>query len=78
MLILPYGAGTGGDQTEGGSQMDTGEVETSGGPSGTSSASAGGGISRVRTRSELMRAAGGEDMKEEHAEQQEQLEHRQQ
>ena len=58
--------------------MDTGEVETSGGPSGTSSASAGGGISRVRTRSELMRAAGGEDMKEEHAEQQEQLEHRQQ
>ena len=35
MLILPYGAGTGGDQLmDGGSQMDTGEVETSGGQAG--------------------------------------------
>ena len=58
--------------------MDTGEAEMADGLGGTSSASAGVGMNRVRTRSELRRAAGGEEVTEEHAEQHEQLEHWQQ
>ena len=63
---------------EGGSQMDTGEAERTDGLGGTSSASAGVGTNRVRTRSELRREAGGEEMTEGHAEQHEQLGDRQQ
>ena len=79
MQICPYGAGTGGGQRiEGGSQMDTGEAERTDGGGGTSSASAGEDTSRVRTRSDYRRAAGGDEGIEGQTEQHEQLGDRQQ